>query len=317
MIVPEPRSAESPAGDEPLRKALMDLARGASIEITAKRPGEVDAWAGLIARGTEVLVAWVPGTPLPQLVQVAARLRAVGHRPVPHIAARQLPSRAAAAEFLVRLRGEAQADRALLIAGDAARAAGPFASSLALLETGLLPEHGIRSLSVAGYPEGHPALPDDVLLAALRDKLRVAAAQGLTVTLVSQFCFDGAALLAWLRRLRKEGIAAPVHIGVAGPANVRTLLNYGIRCGIGNSLRALGTHAQSLAALLTQQGPEAVVAAIAGASPLVAGASGKPTALGVAGLHVFPFGGFPRSAQWLAAVREGRFKMGEGGFRVE
>ncbi|HEX7926853.1 MAG TPA: methylenetetrahydrofolate reductase, partial [bacterium] len=116
------------------------------------------------------------------------------------------------------------------------------------------------------------------------------------------------AVLAWLTRLRGEGIAAPVRVGVAGPASLRTLINYGLRCGIGNSLRALGNHTQSLAKLLSQQGPEAVVATLAP----------EAQRLGVAGLHVFPFGGFPRSAQWLAAVREGRFEVdSSAGFRLD
>jgi methylenetetrahydrofolate reductase (NADPH) len=309
--------AAGPLPNERLRAAVIALARQGSIEATAKRPEEAAAWARLVSPETDVYVAWVPGTPPPQLAQVAARIRAAGRNPVPHIAARQISSPAAAAELLARLHGEAQVTQVLLIAGDVATPAGPFASTLALLESGLLPEHGIRAVGVAGYPEGHPAIPDPDLLAALRAKIKAAAAQGLELTVVSQFCFDGAALLTWLRWLRAERIAAPVRVGLAGPATVRTLLNYGIRCGVGNSLRALGTHGQTLAKLLTQQGPEAVVAALAPqAEALVAGVSGKPTPLGVSGLHLFSFGGFPRSAQWLTAVREGRFQLGEGGFRV-
>jgi methylenetetrahydrofolate reductase (NADPH) len=309
-------TAAAPTGEVALRAAIMALGRGASIEVTAKRPVEVTAWAALLPPGTEVFIAWVPGTPPGELADVAARLRAAGQHPVPHIAARHLPSRAAAEELLARLRDEAQVSRALLIAGDAARAPGPFGSSLALLETGLLPAYGLRSIAVAGYPEGHPALPEAELLALLRAKAAAAAQQGLSISVVSQFCFEGAAVLAWLRRLRAEGIALPVRVGVAGPATLRTLLNYGIRCGVGNSLRALGTHTQSLAKLLTQQGPEAVVASLADASRERPALAGAPADLGVAGLHVFPFGGFPRSAQWLAAVREGRFQLTDGGFQV-
>jgi methylenetetrahydrofolate reductase (NADPH) len=150
-------------------------------------------------------------------------------------------------------------------------------------------------------------IADEEVAAALRRKIALAADQGLALRIVSQFCFDGAAVLAWLQRLRGEGIAAPVRVGVAGPASLRTLINFGLRCGIGNSLRALGNHTQSLAKLLSQQGPEAVVAALAG----------QTDPLGAQGLHVFPFGGFPRSAQWLSAVREGRFTLTEDGFRLD
>lgn len=296
------------AANGALRVALTALARHASIEVSGKDGERIAKWADLLPSGTEVYVAWVPGTPPTRQAETAARLRAAGHAPVPHIAARQLGGEEELRGLLARLRDEARVARVLLIAGDGP-ARGPYPSSASVLESGLLAQYGVTQVDVAGYPEGHPRISEADLLALLRRKLALARQQGLALGIVSQFCFDGAAIVAWLRWLREEGIAAPVRLGVAGPASVRTLLHYGLRCGIGNSLRALGTQGQSLARLLANHGPEPVVAAVA---PHVA-------RLGIAGLHLFPFGGFARSARWLAAAREGRFRMAPDGtgFEVE
>ena len=110
-------------------------------------------------------------------------------------------------------------------------------------------------------------------------------------------------IIDWLRNLRASGVAIPVRVGVAGPATIRALLNYGIRCGIGNSLRAVGTQAISLTRLVVQQGPEKVVRRVA--------LDGK--GLGIAGLHCFAFGGFAQTARWMENVASGRFRLDEPG----
>jgi methylenetetrahydrofolate reductase (NADPH) len=301
-------AAAQPAERE-LREAIGALARQGSIETTARNPGEIDGYPFLVPKGSDVYAAWTPGMPAAHIVSVAGRLRRMGMNPVPHIAARKLPDAAAAAALLARLRDEAGVTRVLLVAGDGQAAFGPYASSLALLETGLLEAHGIRGVGVAGYPEGHPQIPEAALWEALERKADSARRRGIELYLVAQFCFDGQAVLAWLRRLRARGIAAPVRVGVAGPATVRTLLNYGMRCGIGTSLRALPSRAVSLTRLLARHGPEDVVYAVARAE----------AGLNIAGLHVFPFGGFAQSAQWLRDVAAGRFELNaaEDSFRIK
>ncbi|HEX7926012.1 MAG TPA: hypothetical protein VF678_00385, partial [bacterium] len=125
------------------RDAIMRLAARASIEISAKQPEQIGAWGAMLPPGSEVFVAWVPGTLPGTIVTAAQRVRAAGHEPVPHVAARQVASAAAAADLLARLRGEGGVTRVLLIAGDGGPARGPYADSEALLETGLFPKHSI------------------------------------------------------------------------------------------------------------------------------------------------------------------------------
>jgi methylenetetrahydrofolate reductase (NADPH) len=286
--------------------AIATLARTASIESAARNLAEIDTYASLVPTGTEVYAAWLPGMPYHHVASVARRLRQVGMNPVPHVTPRQFASRETAADFLKRLRDDAQVTRVLLVAGDG-EPVGPYESSTAFLEAGLLEAHGIRSVGIAGYPEGHPRIPEPALASALERKIAEAARRGIEAFVVTQFCFDGEAVVDWLARLRARGVAAPVRVGVAGPARIRALLAYGVRCGIGNSLRAVRSHAISLPHLLDEHGPDKVVARVA--------ADGA--ALGVAGLHCFAFGGFARSAHWLQGVAAGRFSLdARGGFVV-
>ena len=66
-----------------------------------------------------------PATIIASNVETATALRRAGFNPVPHIAAREMPSREALDDFLARPRGEADVRRMLLIAGDVAAAQGP------------------------------------------------------------------------------------------------------------------------------------------------------------------------------------------------
>jgi methylenetetrahydrofolate reductase (NADPH) len=286
-----------------LAEAIAALVRTGSLEFSSRNLIDIDGYTGLMPAGTDVFSPWLPAAPYHHQVAVARRLRNAGYNPVPHISARRLTDTAAARDFLGRLQGEAAVERALVIAGDSEAAAGPFEASLALIETGLLQEYGIRSIGIAGYPEGHRKIPEAAIHAAIDDKIAAARRGGLELFMVSQFCFDGATIVDWLRRLRARGVSIPVRVGVAGPATIRALLNYGLRCGIGSSLRAVGTQAISLTRLVVQQGPEKVVRRVA--------LDGK--GLGIAGLHCFAFGGFAQTARWMDNVASGRFRLDEPG----
>jgi methylenetetrahydrofolate reductase (NADH) len=302
LQVQESATAATPAG---LADAISALARAGSLETSTRNLAEVDGYAGLMPAGTDVYAPWLPGAPYHHQVAMARHLRRAGFNPVPHISARRLPDAAAARDFLARLQGEAGVERVLTIAGDSQAAAGAYDSSYALMETGLLQEYGVKSMGIAGYPEGHRKIPDAALDAALDAKIAFAQRSGIDLFIVSQFCFDGGAIIDWLNRLRARGVPTPVRVGVAGPATIRALINYGLRCGIGNSLRAVGSQAISLPRLVVQQGPEKVVRRVAL----------DCKGLGIAGLHCFAFGGFANTARWMENVGSGRFRLdapGEG-----
>ena len=232
-----------------------------------------------------------PATNYRHNVETAAALRRAGFNPVPHIAAREMASRDALDDFLARARGEADVSRILLIAGDVAAARGPFKSTRDVCASGLIEAHGIASVSVAGHPEGHPylELPDALNgLKAWRDWGR---RTGVRVDVVTQFCFESAPILQWIAELDRAGIDLPVIVGLAGPATPATLTKFALRCGIGNSMRALRAQIGRFGRLLTDTGPDDVVRGLR-CAPAAATAS-------IAGFHLFPFGGLRKAGDWL------------------
>lgn len=292
------------------RRRIAALVAGASLETAARSSADVDAYRGEIAEGRDIYVNHLPGESYHEVIAVAARLRRAGFNPVPHLGARNFTGFTQLRDCIERLAGEAQVTQVLAIAGDVARPAGPYASSLDLLATGLLQKHGVSRVGIAGYPEQHARIGNDRLWEALRAKNALARTSGLELYAVTQFCFEAAPILAWIARLRAAGIGLPIRVGLAAPARLRTLLAYALRCGIGASVRALGADAASIAHLVTQSGPETVVRALAAAP----GAERE-----IAGLHFFPFGGVLRTAAWQRAIALGRFTLepGERGFRVD
>jgi len=125
-------------------------------------------------------------------------------------------------------------------------------------------------------------------LAAWRDWGRQT---NIEVDVVTQFCFESAPILQWIGELTKANIDLPVIVGLAGPATPATLTKFALRCGIGNSMRALRGQIGRFGRLLTDTGPDDVVRGLR----LAPADATKP----IAGFHLFPFGGLRKAGNWL------------------
>ena len=86
--------------------------------------------------------------------------------------------------------------------------------------------------------------------------------------------------------------------GIPGVTSPATLLKYGLACGIGPSLEILRKQSGGLLKLATTR----QLAARRGRRGIAEAAAADPDSL-IRGLHVFPFGGLRRSAEWLAEMR--------------
>lgn len=272
------------------------MLRGFSIEVHPTHSQTVDGAVERLGPGTEVFLTWIPGTNPLEIVEPSARLRRAGLIPVPHVGARHLESAAQLNQLASALVKEAGVDRILIIGGDRDKPAGPYDSSLAVMQTEVFQRAGVTRIAVAGFPEGNPNIPDNVLEEALAAKVQFARTAGLQLSIVTQFCFKSEPIISWLRRLRTGGIDVPVRVGLAGPAGVITLVRYAMRCGIGNSLHAL-TENPAFAKLLTEKGPEPIIRGIADSL-----GPGKDS-LGIAGLHCYVFGGFKKTVEWINEQR--------------
>jgi methylenetetrahydrofolate reductase (NADPH) len=289
-IDPAPRAAQV--------RALM---RDYSIEVIPHPGLDVRRTAELLGPGRTVYVTSLPGLPVDHNLATAAQLARAGLKPVPHLAARRIPSHAALMDFLARGRDEVGTDDLLLIAGDERRVLGPYPDGAAVIESGLLERSGVRRIGIAGYPGGHPALEESVLRAALMRKCDLAQRAGLEARIVTQFSFEPARIVDYQRRLDSWGVPLPLHVGLAGLAHAGTLLKFARRCGVKASLRMLRAHGRELANLLTLSGPDAALLALAGENV-------RP-----ARIHFFPFGGVERTVLWANAIAEGAFEIERDG----
>jgi len=225
---------------------------------------------------------------------------------VPHLAARSFASGTELDRHLGQLVDEAAVRRVLAIGGDLAAPVGPFHAAIEVIESGLLQARGIAEIGIAGYPDGHPRLGTTELDRALAAKVEAAVETGLAVHIVTQFGFSAGAILAWIARLRDQGIDLPVRIGLAGPATLSGLLRYARICGVTASAQGLARHTGLARHLFGMVTPDAMLRPLAEAE------------LGDVAPHIFSFGGLATATRWTAAAAAGRIALNRAdGFTVE
>ncbi len=280
-----------PAGTSAHAEAFINAF---SLEVSAKAMPALRAEADRIPRGTGISIPWLASEDDDARLAAVRTVRALGFEPMPHLSARRIRSAASLARFLERAAGDAGVARCLLIAGDLATPAGPFADSASIIQTGLLEHSGIKVVGIGGHPEGHPVMSSDERWQALERKCQSIEARGMAPLIVTQFAFDADAVLAWLEALRARGISVPVLVGVPGPASVSRLLRYAAMCGVGASASMLARYGISIGRLLGTAGPEVFVDCLV---------KGLTRAHGQVSPHFFPFGGIAPSLEWVAQYR--------------
>jgi len=301
--------AEQGATEVSLAQAIVQLARNASIEINVPDIKHLDASRSHLAPGKKIYVSHLPKQSWSDTELACRAVRGAGFDPVPHIPVRLLPDAASLDRLLGELVGGAQVREVLLIAGDYPRALGPYSTVVDVLRTGLLNRHGLRRVSLAGHPEGHPKVALDEIRRAECEKSTLAGEAGLEVTLLTQFFFESAPFLKWTQEMRSRGVTARIVGGLAGPASIATLFRFAMRCGVGPSIRALGARPSSLMKLAADHGPEPVLRELASAH--------SRNRTDFDGVHLFCFGGYLRTCEWLHAAAEGRFVLNDSGsFRL-
>ncbi|MFG2605905.1 methylenetetrahydrofolate reductase [Streptomyces sp. NPDC048514] len=248
-----------------------------------------------IPPGTRINITFLAGEDLGTRLVAARAVKRLGFVPVPHISARRLPSRSALEDFLSGLAADGTAENVFVVGGDPARPEGPYEDALALLRTGLLRHHGVRHIGVAGYPEGHPAIPAPTLWSALTDKAAAIDAERFGGDVITQFGFDADPVLTWLEAVRARGVHLPVRIGVPGPAGVRRLLGYATRFGVATSTSVARKYGFSLTNLMGATGPDRFLHTLARRY--------DPARHGRVKVHFYTFGGLRTTAEWVTRFR--------------
>ncbi len=285
-----------PSNQDETDEAVSRLVNNFSIEVLPRDTQKIDDFADHLPKGTRVYVAYTSGSTV-EIVDAAEKLQRQGMQPVPHIPARRFESHGELRHFLGALTSRAAVRQVLLIGGDIARPAGPYAASLDVLRTGMLEGHGIKAVGLAGHPEGHSALSDLELRNALLDKCAYAARAGIEVSITTQFLFDTDKLFAWhadFVETTVPGIA--VDVGLPGLAKMTTLLRFARDCGVGASLGMLTRHVGRAFKLATTFSPDETLAKLATGLRK----TGHPPFRSV---HFYPFGSFTQTTEWLRTLR--------------
>jgi methylenetetrahydrofolate reductase (NADPH) len=295
--------------------------RGWTVEVTPQAAAKVKSFTAHLEHGHPVNVTFLPGSDIEDTIAVCERLRGEGMTPVPHVAARSLQSEGHLEQYLSQLTERARVEEVLVIGGGVDNPVGPFHESMQVLETGLLQRFGIRKVGLAAHPEGSPDIGEPDLLTALRRKnewarteMEDAGSPVEKVYLETQFCFDPAAIIAWDRAMADDGPKGagnclPVKLGVAGPANIKTLIKFAQMSGVGPSVRVLTRNPLSLLKVATKQAPDALVAGLAEYMATDPGCN-------IEGLHFYSFGGLKGTAAWARAAAAGNFDLSGDGFTV-
>jgi methylenetetrahydrofolate reductase (NADPH) len=279
---------------------LANVLAGFSIEVMPRTAAKVPSFPDILPAGTRIYIANIDGTPFDDMVATAKRLHEDGFAAMPHIPARMIESRAMLEEWLRRYRDEAGVDQALVLAGGLPAPRGEFDSSMRLLQTGLFEKYGFRRLHVAGHPEGSRDIDADGSTlnvdAALRWKQEYARRTGTEMAIVTQFIFDARPAIEWSERIRSGGVSLPVHLGVAGPTRLQTLLKFALACGVGPSIQVLRKRATDLTKLMVPYTPAEVLSGVANH---LAAHPQSP----IEQVHVFPLGGIVATAGWVGDQR--------------
>lgn len=287
------KTATAPVNDGTLASFL----NGFSIEVMPRTAAKIADFSAILPKGTRVYVAHIDGTPIEEMVETAARITSEGFPVMPHLPARIIKDTATLEDWIMRY-ADVGISQALLLAGGVDTPQGDFSDSMQLLGTGLFDKHGFTHLHVAGHPEGNkdidPNGGDQAVMDALRWKNDFQNRTDAKMALATQFVFESAPVIAWANMLQAEGINLPIHIGVAGPAKLQTMIKFAMACGVGPSVRVLTRRAKDVTKLVMPFEPTQVL------SELARHKAANPN-FNIESVHFFPLGGINKTAEYTAA----------------
>ncbi len=269
--------------------------QGYSIEVMPRTAAKIDDFRDLLPKGTRVYIAHIEGTPIEDMVATAKRIKGEGYDVMPHFPARIIKDEATLADWIAQYQGEADVKQGLILAGGVANPHGDFHSSMQLLETGLFDKAGFSNLHVAGHPEPNADIDPNGgranTYAALDWKQEFSKRTDASMALATQFCFEAQPVIEWVDGMKERGLNIPVHIGIAGPAKLQTMIKFAIACGVGPSLKVLQKRAKDVSKLLLPHEPGEILAELA------AHKAANPE-FGIEKVHFFPLGGIKTNATW-------------------
>ena len=217
----------------------------------------------------DVYITMLPGNNFKDVANKAKELVQSAFNAVPHFPARSIKNLNELKEYVSMCKdfGVKQA----LVIGGSAQPIGDFHSSLQLFETGLF--EGFK-IGIAGHPEGSPDISDSDLEKAMIDKKPYAD------YIVTQWLMETSPIIDFISKQ-----SLPVHVGIAGPAKITSLLKFASIVGAKNSLNILKSNESKAVDLFKPRKPDDMIEKIKGVSQ---------------NFHIYTFGGLNETNKWLS-----------------
>jgi len=277
-------------------EVVKNFLDGFSIEVTPRAASKIDNFADLIPKGTLIYIAHIEGTPIEDMSSTAKKINEQGFKPMPHFPARIIKDKNVLQDWISRYQNEADVKNALLIAGGANKPYGDYDSSIQLIESELFDKANFQNLHIAGHPEGSADIDPDGTTKnvdeALSWKNEFSKRTDASMAVTTQFSFDSKTVIDWANKIKQSGIDIPIHIGIAGPAKLQTLLRYSLECGVGASIKIIQKRAMDLTKLLLPYKPTNII------SELAEYKSNNPE-FNIEKVHFFPLGGVKQVSDFV------------------
>ena len=275
---------------------LKEFLSGYSIEVTPRSANKIECFADVLPENTRVYIAQINIDDIPEMIVTAKRLKDEGFEVMPHFPARMIKNHAVLNDLISMYQNEAGVDEALLLAGGLPSPAGDYNSSIQLIESGLFDKAGFKRLHVAGHPEGNKDIDPDGsnknVSEALSWKQEFSNRTDASMAITTQFCFDANVVKKWADTIKDSGIDLPIHIGIAGPAKLQTLLKFSIECGVGASMKVLTKRARDITKLSLPYKPTQILSDLANYRT-------QDSSFNIEQVHFFPLGGVKKAAEFV------------------
>ncbi|MFL2713498.1 MAG: methylenetetrahydrofolate reductase [Gammaproteobacteria bacterium] len=280
-------------------EAIKNFLDGFSIEVTPRAAAKIDNFAELIPKGTLIYIAHIEGTPIDEMIATAKKINEQGFSPMPHFPARIIKDKNVLQDWISKYQNEANVKNGLLIAGGANKPYGEYDSSIQLIESELFDKADFQNLHIAGHPEGSMDIDPDGSTKnvdqALSWKNEFSKRTDAKMAITTQFSFDADSVIRWANNVKESGIDIPIHIGIAGPAKLQTLLRYSIECGVGASIKIIQKRAMDLTKLLLPYKPTNII------TELATHKANNPS-FNIEKVHFFPLGGIKQVSDFVTEV---------------
>jgi len=280
-----------------IKEKIISLIDGFTIELNPKVRHKINSIP--LEKKNNVYITYLPDASENDILETIEFVSKNNLTPITHLPARTMKNLDHVRQFLSQVR-ERTDSKKILVIGGGGNQLGQITSSLEILNSGLLEENNFNEIGIAGHPEGSPDISQETIDNFLNDKFELTKTKGLSLELVTQFFFNAAPFINWCEELTKKKITIPVRVGFPGPASFKTLLNFGLMSGVGNSINFLKKNSSKVSDLLTKTSNDEMLISLAEFanknSPLKS-------------FHCFPFGGFEKTCLWLNELQNGEFTI--------